>query len=43
VNEVFFQRLEEEKNPDLIVDRAIATYKRKGKDDKWIHIPVTLV
>jgi len=36
VNEVFFQRLEEEKNPDLIIDRAIATYKRKGKTDKWI-------
>ena len=36
VNEVFFQRAEEEKNPDLIFDRAISTYKRKGKDDKWI-------
>lgn len=36
VNEVFFQRIEEEKNPDLIVDRAIDTYKRKGKSEKWI-------
>ena len=36
VNEVFFQRVEEEKNPDLIVDRAISTYKRKGKSDVWI-------
>lgn len=36
VNEVFFQRVEEEKNPDLIVDRAIDTYKRKGKSDTWI-------
>lgn len=36
VNEVFFERIEEEKNPDLIIDRAIATYERKGKDRKWI-------
>ena len=36
VNEVFFQRIEEEKNPDLIVDRAIKTYKKKGKSDSWI-------
>jgi hypothetical protein len=36
VNEVFFQRIAEEKNPDLIVDRAISTYKKKGRDDKWI-------
>ena len=36
VNEVFFQRVEEEKNPDLIVDRAISTYKHKGKSDEWI-------
>jgi hypothetical protein len=36
VNEVFFQRVEEEKNPDLIAERYIHTYKRKGKTDKWI-------
>lgn len=36
VNEIFFERIEEEKNPDLIVDRAIKTYQKKGKDQKWI-------
>lgn len=36
VNEVFFERIAEEKNPDLIVDRAVATYKRKGYSDEWI-------
>lgn len=36
VNQVFFERLEEEKNPDLIVDRAITTYIKKGMSDDWI-------
>lgn len=36
VNEIFFERVEEEKNPDLIVDRAIKGYQRHGKDQKWI-------
>ena len=36
VNEIFFERVEEEKNPDLIVDRAVKTYQRHGKDQKWI-------
>lgn len=36
VNEVFFQRIEEEKNPDLIGQRYINAYKKKGKDNKWI-------
>lgn len=36
VNEVFFERVEEEKNPDLIVDRAISTYQRKGYSADWI-------
>jgi hypothetical protein len=36
VNELFFQRMEEEKNPDLITDRAIRTYKKHGKSDPWI-------
>lgn len=36
VNEVFFQRIEEEKNPDLIVDRYVKTYERKGKTPDWI-------
>lgn len=36
VNEIFFQRVEEEKNPDLIGDRYIEAYRKKGKSDKWI-------
>lgn len=36
VNEVFFERIEEEKNPDKIVDRAINTYERKGLSAQWI-------
>lgn len=36
VNEIFFERIEEEKNPDLIIDRAIQTYKRKGHSPEWI-------
>lgn len=36
VNEVFFQRIEEEKNPDLIGKRYIEAYKRREKDSKWI-------
>lgn len=41
VNQVFFERIAEEKNPDLIVNRAIKTYKRYGKDDKWIDKRLT--
>jgi len=36
VNEIFFERLEEEKNPDKITDRAIETYRKFGKSDSWI-------
>lgn len=36
VNQMFFERLEEEKNPDLTLDRAIDGYKKKGKSEKWI-------
>jgi hypothetical protein len=36
VNQIFFERIEEEKNPDKIVDRAVSTYKKKGKDADWI-------
>ncbi|MBK5722383.1 KilA-N domain-containing protein [Dysgonomonas sp. Marseille-P4677] len=36
VNEVFFQRVEEEKNPDLIGERYINAYRKRGKSDKWI-------
>lgn len=38
VNQVFFERIEEEKNPDLIVDRAIKTYTKKGKTAEWISM-----
>lgn len=30
VNSLYFQRVEEEKNPDLIIDRAVKTYERRG-------------
>jgi hypothetical protein len=30
VNSLFFERVAEEKNPDLIVDRAVRTYERRG-------------
>ena len=36
INNVFFERVEEEKNPQLAVDRAVDTWKRQGKSDKWI-------
>lgn len=36
VNEVFFQRVREEKNPDLIGDRYIESYRKQGKSDQWI-------
>lgn len=36
VNQIFFERLEEEKNPDLILNRAVETYKKKGKTEDWI-------
>lgn len=35
VNEVFFQRLEEEKNPDLIGQRYLKAYQKKGKSADW--------
>jgi hypothetical protein len=38
VNEVFFQRIEEEKNPELIIDRATKTYKKRGMSDEWISM-----
>lgn len=37
VNQVFFERLEEEKNPELAVTRAIDTWKKKGKNESWIE------
>lgn len=36
VNQVFFERIEEEKNPQLAVDRAVNSWKKKGKTDEWI-------
>jgi len=38
VNEVFFQRVEEEKNPELIIERATKTYKKRGMSDEWIQM-----
>lgn len=37
VNQVFFERIEEEKNPDIIADRYIKAYQKRGKDEKWIQ------
>lgn len=36
VNEVFFDRVKEEANPELIVDRAIKGFRRKGLTDAQI-------
>lgn len=36
VNEVFFERIEEEKNPELAIDRVVRTYEKQGKDKTWI-------
>ena len=36
VNRVFFERIEEEKNPELILDRAVSTYEKQGKTKEWI-------
>ena len=41
VNEVFFQRIEEERNPELIGKRYIDAYKRRGKSDDWIATRLT--
>lgn len=37
VNSVFFERIEEEKNPDKIAERYTKTYQKLGKSDKWIN------
>lgn len=36
VNEVFFERVAEENNPELIGQRYLKAYQKKGKDSKWI-------
>jgi hypothetical protein len=38
INEVFLERLKEEANPDLIAERFVATYKRKGFSDRRIKL-----
>ena len=37
VNQIFFERIEEEKNPDKIAERYTKTYQKLGKSDKWIN------
>ncbi len=36
VNEVFFQRIKEDANPELIVERAVKAFRRKGLTDAQI-------
>jgi hypothetical protein len=38
VNRVFLERLQEEKNPDLIAERFVNTYRRKGFSDQRIKL-----
>ncbi|MDD3712910.1 MAG: KilA-N domain-containing protein [Candidatus Izemoplasmatales bacterium] len=37
VNQIFFERVEEEKYPEKIFERGIKTYERKGKPIEWIE------
>ncbi|MER2996156.1 KilA-N domain-containing protein [Pontibacter populi] len=37
VNEVFFERLEEQNNPEAAVDRAVKDWKKQGRTDDWIN------
>ena len=37
VNSIFFERIEEEKNPDKIAERYVKTYQKKGKTENWIN------
>jgi len=37
VNQLYFERVEEEKNPNLILDRAEATYRRRGYTEGQIR------
>lgn len=36
VNEVFFERIEEEKNPDLAIERGMRNYEKRGMSPQWI-------
>lgn len=40
VNQIFFERIEEEKNPQLAIDRAKQAWRKQGKCDKWINIRI---
>lgn len=35
-NEIVFERIDEEKNPELAIDRGIKGYEKKGKSAQWI-------
>lgn len=37
VNQIFFERIEEEKNPDKIAERYVDTYTKKGRTKEWIE------
>jgi hypothetical protein len=37
VNQIFFENIEEEKNPDLIIERGIKTYQKHGKTLQWVE------
>lgn len=41
VNQVFFERLEEEKNPEKAIDRGISGYKKQGYSEEWISDRLT--
>jgi hypothetical protein len=36
VNQTFFERIEEQKNPQLAIDRAVLTWQKQGKSEEWI-------
>lgn len=36
VNQTFFERVEEEKNPDLAIERGMRGYEKKGMTPQWI-------
>jgi hypothetical protein len=41
VNKTFLERVAEEKNPDLILDRAVKTYERRGYTPEHIAVRLT--
>ena len=40
VNQVFFERIEEEKNPHLLLERYDKHYKKLGKTEDWIGVRI---